>query len=103
MASTWKNQGKSEQLHAGLPAGVRIVPFCDRTRLIHGAIDTRAEILAHEMIIESMACAVIVAPRQLYAQREKHLQIVADGQRRWAELERAVGSPEAHLDPSTKP
>ena len=31
------------ELQAGLPEGVRIVPFYDRTRLIHGAIETITE------------------------------------------------------------
>ena len=34
---------KIEQLQPGLPEGVRIVPFYDRTRLIHGAIETLTE------------------------------------------------------------
>jgi Cu(I)/Ag(I) efflux system membrane protein CusA/SilA len=48
---------KIEQLQAGLPEGVRIVPFYDRTRLIHGAIETLSEILMHEMVIASVVAA----------------------------------------------
>ncbi len=51
---------KIEQLQAGLPAGVRIVPFYDRTRLIHGAIETLGETLLHEMIIASVAILLIL-------------------------------------------
>ncbi len=51
---------KIEQLQAGLPEGVRIVPFYDRTRLIHGAIHTLSEILTHEMIIASVAVLLIL-------------------------------------------
>ena len=49
-----------EELQAGLPKGVRIVPFYDRTRLIHGAIDTLSETLLHEMIIASLAILLIL-------------------------------------------
>ncbi len=48
------------ELQPGLPKGVRIVPFYDRTRLIHGAIDTLSETLAHEMIIASLAILLIL-------------------------------------------
>jgi copper/silver efflux system protein len=48
------------ELQAGLPDGVRIVPFYDRTRLIHGAIHTLTEILTHEMIIASLAILLIL-------------------------------------------
>ena len=51
---------KIQQLQPGLPAGVRIVPFYDRTRLVEGAIDTLAETLAHEMIIASVAIFLIL-------------------------------------------
>jgi Cu(I)/Ag(I) efflux system membrane protein CusA/SilA len=51
---------KIEQLQAGLPGGVRIVPFYDRTRLIHGAIHTLTEILTHEMIIAAVAILLIL-------------------------------------------
>jgi Cu(I)/Ag(I) efflux system membrane protein CusA/SilA len=57
---TRRIKAKIEQLQAGLPEGVRIVPFYDRTRLIHGAIDTLREILAHEMIIASVAILLIL-------------------------------------------
>ncbi|HQL53251.1 MAG TPA: efflux RND transporter permease subunit, partial [Phycisphaerae bacterium] len=40
LAVTRAIKARIEQLQAGLPAGVRIVPFYDRTRLIEGAIHT---------------------------------------------------------------
>jgi len=49
-----------EQLQAGLPKGVRIVPFYDRTRLIEGAIDTLRETLLEELIIASLAIVLIL-------------------------------------------
>ncbi len=51
---------KIVELQPGLPEGVRIVPFYDRTRLIHGAIHTLAEVLTHEMIIASVAILLIL-------------------------------------------
>ena len=60
LAVTKRIKQKIEQLQAGLPAGVRIVPFYDRTRLIHGAIHTLTEILTHETIIASVAVLLIL-------------------------------------------
>ncbi len=57
---TKRIKDKIRELQAGLPAGVRIVPFYDRTRLIHGAIDTLTETLMHEMIIASLAILLIL-------------------------------------------
>ena len=57
---TRRIKAKIEQLQPGLPEGVRIVPFYDRTRLIHGAIDTITETLLHEMIIASIAILLIL-------------------------------------------
>jgi Cu(I)/Ag(I) efflux system membrane protein CusA/SilA len=51
---------KIQELQPGLPEGVRIVPFYDRTRLIHGAIDTLTETLRDEMIIASLAILLIL-------------------------------------------
>jgi Cu(I)/Ag(I) efflux system membrane protein CusA/SilA len=51
---------KIQQLQAGLPEGVRIVPFYDRTRLIHGAIEMITKTLLHEMIIASVAILLIL-------------------------------------------
>ena len=57
---TRRIKAKIEELQPGLPEGVRIVPFYDRTRLIHGAIDTVTETLRDEMIIASLAILLIL-------------------------------------------
>jgi copper/silver efflux system protein len=49
-----------EQLQAGLPAGIRIVPFYDRTRLIESAIHTLKGTLREELIIASIAILLIL-------------------------------------------
>ena len=54
-------QTKIEELQAGLPPGVRIVPAYDRTRLIRGAIGTVTEVMWHEMLIASLAILLILA------------------------------------------
>lgn len=51
---------KIEQLQAGLPAGVRIVPFYERTHLIDRAIHTVTGTLREEMIIASLAILLIL-------------------------------------------
>ena len=51
---------KIQELQPGLPAGVHIVPAYDRTRLIHGAIHTLAEVMWHEMVIASIAILLIL-------------------------------------------
>ncbi len=43
---TKRIKDKIQELQPGLPEGVRIVPFYDRTRLIHGAIEMITETLA---------------------------------------------------------
>ena len=47
-------------LQPGLPEGVRIVPFYDRTRLIEGAIHTLTEALTVEMLIAVAAILLIL-------------------------------------------
>jgi len=47
-------------MQSGLPAGVRIVPFYDRTRLIESAIHTVTGTLREEMIIASIAILLIL-------------------------------------------
>lgn len=49
-----------EQLQSGLPEGVRIVPFYDRTRLIESAIGTLKKTLIEELIIASLAIVLIL-------------------------------------------
>src|SRR3954471_5451167 len=48
------------ELQPGLPPGVHIVAAYDRTRLIHGAIHTLAEVMWHEMLIASIAILLIL-------------------------------------------
>ncbi len=51
---------KIEQLQAGLPEGVRIVPFYERTQLIERAIHTVTSTLREEMIVASLAILLIL-------------------------------------------
>jgi Cu(I)/Ag(I) efflux system membrane protein CusA/SilA len=51
---------KIQQLQPGLPEGVRIVPFYDRTRLIEGAIETLTRVLEHEIVIASIAILLVL-------------------------------------------
>ncbi|MDA1051259.1 MAG: efflux RND transporter permease subunit [Planctomycetota bacterium] len=51
---------KIEQLQAGLPEGVRIVPFYERTHLIERAIHTVTSTLREEMIVASLAILLIL-------------------------------------------
>lgn len=60
LAVTRSIKKKILELQAGLPEGVRIVPFYDRTRLIEGAIHTLGEVLLHEMVIASVAILLIL-------------------------------------------
>jgi len=57
---TKRIKAKIQELQPGLPEGVRIVPFYDRTRLIHGAIETVTDTLRDEMIIASLAILLIL-------------------------------------------
>ena len=57
---TKRIKDKIQELQPGLPEGIRIVPFYDRTRLIHGAIETVTETLRDEMIIASLAILLIL-------------------------------------------
>src|SRR6516164_8493988 len=60
LAVTDRIKQKIQDLQAGLPEGVRIVPAYDRTRLIHGAIDNLKEVMGHEMLIASVAILLIL-------------------------------------------
>jgi Cu(I)/Ag(I) efflux system membrane protein CusA/SilA len=51
---------KIVQLQAGLPEGVRIVPFYERTDLIHRAIETVTGTLKEEMLVASLAILLIL-------------------------------------------
>jgi copper/silver efflux system protein len=57
---TKRIKAKIQELQPGLPEGVRIVPFYDRTRLIHGAIEMITGTLRDEMIIASVAIWLIL-------------------------------------------
>lgn len=54
-------KAKIREIQPGLPEGVQVVPAYDRTRLIHGAIDTLTEVMWHEMVIASIAILLILA------------------------------------------
>jgi Cu(I)/Ag(I) efflux system membrane protein CusA/SilA len=51
MTVSHKIMQKIKEIEVGLPPGVRIVPFYDRTPLIHRAIDTLKETLIEEAVI----------------------------------------------------
>ena len=53
-------KAKIRELQKGLPEGVRIVPFYDRTRLIESAIATVTRILEHEMLFAALAILLIL-------------------------------------------
>jgi len=57
---TRRIKAKIQELQPGLPEGVRIVPFYDRTRLIHGAIEMITGTLMEEMLIASVAILLIL-------------------------------------------
>lgn len=52
---------KIESLQTGLPAGVRIVPFYDRTQLINRATDTLKRSLIEELILVTLAHIIFLA------------------------------------------
>jgi Cu(I)/Ag(I) efflux system membrane protein CusA/SilA len=60
LAVTERIKVKVQDLQAGLPEGVRIVPAYDRTRLIKGAIHTLREVMWHEMVIAAVAILLIL-------------------------------------------
>ncbi len=53
-------KARIRELSPGLPAGVRIIPFYDRTRLIESAIHTVTGTLKEEMLIASIAILLIL-------------------------------------------
>jgi Cu(I)/Ag(I) efflux system membrane protein CusA/SilA len=52
---------KIEALQAGLPPGVRIVPFYDRTQIINRATDTLKDTLIEELVLVTLVCIVFLA------------------------------------------
>ena len=57
---TQRIKAKIRELQKGLPEGVRIVPFYDRTRLIESAIHTVSRVLEHEILIAAIAVLLIL-------------------------------------------
>jgi Cu(I)/Ag(I) efflux system membrane protein CusA/SilA len=57
---TRKIKEKITTLQAGLPAGVRIVPFYDRTPLIHKAIETVTGTVREELIVCTLAILLVM-------------------------------------------
>jgi Cu(I)/Ag(I) efflux system membrane protein CusA/SilA len=51
---------KLVELAPGLPSGVRVVPFYERTRLIHEAIDTVSRTLVEELIVASLVILLVM-------------------------------------------
>jgi Cu(I)/Ag(I) efflux system membrane protein CusA/SilA len=60
LAVTDRIKEKIQQVQAGLPPGVRIVPFYDRTGLIRESIGTLKHTLAEEMIIASVVVLLVL-------------------------------------------
>ena len=60
LAVTERIKDKVRQLQAGLPEGVRIVPFYDRTRLIESAVGTVAESLVEEILVASLVIFLVM-------------------------------------------
>jgi Cu(I)/Ag(I) efflux system membrane protein CusA/SilA len=57
---TRRIKGKIATLQAGLPPGVRIVPFYDRTPLIHKAIETVSGTVKEELIVCTLAILLVM-------------------------------------------
>jgi Cu(I)/Ag(I) efflux system membrane protein CusA/SilA len=51
---------KIEELKVGLPEGVRLVPFYDRTQLINRATDTLKYTLIEELVLVTLVCIVFL-------------------------------------------
>ena len=60
LAVTDRIKAKIVQLQAGLPEGVRIVPFYDRTKLIHSAVETVTGALIEEALVASAVIFLIM-------------------------------------------
>ncbi|MBI3269666.1 MAG: efflux RND transporter permease subunit [Planctomycetes bacterium] len=60
LAVTERIKARIAELQPGLPAGVRIVPFYDRTALIHASIDTLAGTLVEEIVIASLVVYLVL-------------------------------------------
>ena len=51
---------KIREVSPGLPAGVRIVPFYERTRLVESAIETVTHTVVEEMIVASLVILIVM-------------------------------------------
>ena len=51
---------KIEELKVGLPEGVKVVPFYDRTQLINRATDTLKHTLIEELVLVTLVCIVFL-------------------------------------------
>ena len=60
LAVTRAVKDKITRIQSGLPAGVRIVPFYDRTPLIHKAIETVGGTVREELIVCSIAILIVM-------------------------------------------
>ncbi|MDX1924881.1 MAG: efflux RND transporter permease subunit [Pirellulaceae bacterium] len=60
LAVTERIKAKVDQLQSGLPSGVRIIPFYDRTKLIESAVDTVSHTLLEESFVASLVIFVIM-------------------------------------------
>jgi Cu(I)/Ag(I) efflux system membrane protein CusA/SilA len=60
LATIERVKAKLDELKAGLPEGVEIVPVYDRSTLIHRAIDVLSRKLAAEMLIVAFVCILFL-------------------------------------------
>ena len=69
---TRRIKAKIRELQTGLPRGVRIVPFYDRTPLIEGAIGTVTQTVIEAMVSASLVRAGRAAARADVAGHRQH-------------------------------
>jgi Cu(I)/Ag(I) efflux system membrane protein CusA/SilA len=60
LATIQRVKTKLENLEAGLPEGVEIVPVYDRSTLIHRAVEVLARKLTEEMIVVALVCILFL-------------------------------------------
>ena len=60
LAVTRRIKDKISMIQAGLPKGVRIIPFYDRTPLIHKAIETVSSTVKEELVVCTVAILLIM-------------------------------------------
>ncbi len=69
---TRRIKAKIRELQTGLPRGVRIVPFYDRTPLIQGAIGTVTNTVVEAMISASLCVLLVLLARANVAHHRQH-------------------------------